>query len=139
VAEHVQPLVGILPRECDASTFEGFSVAVTGPRPPEFFAPGTQRSSVNDWRRLFQPMRPSHVHHVAIAVPHQLHSRERMVPTEVHATDAWPVRREVSLVDGELRLLDRKDSTRTENWYPLGSGFQFVLRVAGDDGLLFMV
>src|SRR5262245_41325201 len=33
----------------------GFSIAVTGPSPAQLFAPGSQRSGVNDWRGFFQP------------------------------------------------------------------------------------
>lgn len=55
---------------------------------------------MDNWRGLAHPMRLRDIHNVRITIPDQLNSRERMVPTEIHATDAWPV-------FGELAMLNR--------------------------------
>src|SRR5262245_13664712 len=59
-------------------------------------------------------MRANHMHSVAIAIPNDLHSRERVVPAEVHAADARPVGWEISVFNGNCFLCDGKDSARTQ-------------------------
>src|SRR5262245_54194793 len=79
------------------------------------------------------------IHNVSIAVPYQFNSCEWMVPAKVHAPDARPVWWEVAMVDCNLRLLDWKDATTSENGYSLGSGFEFMGWIAGNDFLFFIV
>lgn len=59
-------------------------------------------------------MRAPNINSVCIAVPNQLHSRERMIPLEVHAADTGPVRREIAIVDGNGFFRDGKYSTRAQ-------------------------
>src|SRR5262245_44548856 len=71
--KHVETLVGILPRECDASAFESLAVPISGPTPAQFAAPRTQRSGMFNWRCLPYPIRPRNINSVRIAVVDQFH------------------------------------------------------------------
>src|SRR5262245_40845118 len=119
--QHVEALVAILRSQGHACTFKGLSVAVSRPRPAEFLPPSTKRRSVNNRSCFFHPIRLRNINSVRIAVPNQFHSRERMVPTEVHAADARPVCWEIEVVDCEGFFRDREDPARTEGWNPFRS------------------
>src|SRR5262245_44377990 len=84
-------------------------------------------------------MRAANVDSVRIAIPNQLHSRERMVPAEVHAADAWPVRRKISLLNRKCFLRDGKDSTRAKYWNSFDASLGLVCRVTRNDCFLLIV
>ena len=54
---------------------------------------------------------------VCISVPDQFDRRERVIPSEIHPTDAWPVSREIALLAGEHFFGDGKDAARTQCWH----------------------
>src|SRR5512132_1698728 len=100
--EHVEALGSVLIGERHASAFQRFASAVTRPGPRQFLAPGAKRGGVNDGRSLSQPMGLADIHNVRIAIPDQFDSSEWVVPAKVNATNARPVRRKLSMIDGEF-------------------------------------
>src|SRR5262245_43351850 len=84
-------------------------------------------------------MGPADINYVAVAIPDNFNSSEGMIPTEVHSPNARPVRREITVIDGNLRLLDRKYSATPQDRNALCPGFQFMRGITGNNGFLFVV
>src|SRR5262249_37830968 len=110
LVQHVQALLLILAHQRNARALQRLASTISRPRPQEI-APGTYCCSVQHRRCLTQPMRLRHINRVAIAIPHQLDSRERVIPAKVHAADSWPWARELALLDGDGFLGHREDAT----------------------------
>src|SRR5262249_27803839 len=94
--------------------------------------------SVLNRARLFQAMTPSHVNSVGVAVPDQLDRGEGVVPAEIAATDAGPVRGEVAMLANNPFFLDREDATAAQDGDALSAGLKFVFGITGDNPLLLV-
>src|SRR5215467_8695449 len=104
--EHIQPLRFVLFSERNASTLQRFSLAISGPGPPKILSPRSDCRGVLNRRRLFQPVHSAHINGIGVAVPDQLDGSERVIPAEIHPTNARPMTREITVLDCDLDLLD---------------------------------
>src|SRR5262249_32291691 len=136
-AQHVEALLTILIGKRDAGAFQRFSLAIARPGPAQVSAPSPDCSGVLDRRRFLQAMASGDVYGVAIAVPDEFDRSERMVPTEIHATNAGPVARKVAVFASNLCFFDWEDPAGAQNWYALCAGLQLVLGIRRYDPLLF--
>src|SRR5262245_44412702 len=92
---------------------------------------------MNDRRCLAHSVTARYVNRVGVAVPHKLHGREWMVPTEVHAADARPMPRKLARLAGDRLLRNREDATGAKCRHALRARLALMRRVARDDlGLL---
>src|SRR5262245_31171819 len=92
---------------------------------------------MDDGRCLANAVAPRYVDRIGVAVPHKLHGRERMVPTEIHAADARPMPRKVARLAGDDLLRNREDATGAKCRHALRARLALMRRVARDDlGLL---
>ena len=86
---------------------------------------------------FLEAMRSGHVHNIGISVPNQFHGSEGMVPSEVAATNAWPMSREIAMLANNLTFLNREDSPTSEDWDSFCAGFKFMFRITRYNPLLF--
>src|SRR5262249_16508025 len=106
--EHIEALLTILIGKGDAGAFQRFSLAISWPTPAEIAAPCPDWSGVFDRRRFLQAMASGDVYGVAVAVPDEFDGGEGVIPAEIHATNAGPVTRKVTVFADNLGFLDRE-------------------------------
>ena len=76
---------------------------------------------------------------IGVTIPGELDRRERMVPAEVHSTDARPMRGNIPMLDGNSLFRDREDAARPEDWDSFCASFSFVFWITRYDPLFFSV
>src|SRR6516164_6495749 len=115
--QHLEALRSVLIRKRLAGAFQRLASTIPWPRPRQLLAPQFERCRVNDGGCLADAIAFRDVDGVCISVPDQFDRRERVIPSEIHPTDAWPVSREIGLLAGEHFFGDGKDAARTQCWH----------------------
>src|SRR5215831_13443940 len=111
--EHLKALRTILIRKRLAGALQRLAATIPWPRPRQFLAPQFECCRVNDGGGFSDAVAFAYVNGICVSVPNQFDRRERMVPTKIHSTDAWPVAGEIALLGGEQFFGDGKDAART--------------------------
>src|SRR5262247_3148825 len=117
LVQHLKALRSVLIRKRLAGAFQRLASAISGPRPRQFLAPQFERCRVNDGGRLPNAITFRDVDGIGISVPDQFNRRKRVLPSEIHPADAWPVSWEIGLLAGEHFFSDGKDAARTQGWH----------------------
>src|SRR5262249_51877517 len=126
LVQHLEALRSVLIRKRLAGAFQRLASAIPWPRPRQTLAPQFERCRVNDGGCLADAIAFRDVDGVCISVPDQFDRRERVIPSEIHPTDAWPVSREIGLLAGEHFFGDGKDAARTQGWHAFRARLAFM-------------
>ena len=68
---------------------------------------------MNNGCHLADAVRLGYIDGVGVAIPYQLNRRKGMIPTEIHAADTRPVRREFAICGHDAATLLRSYAKRT--------------------------
>src|SRR5215831_20067182 len=93
---------------------------------------------MNDSGRLAHAVTFGDVDGVRVSVPNQFDRRKRMIPTEIHSTNAWPIARKISSLAGNQFLSDGENAAAAERRNTLCACLALMRRIARDD-LLFLL
>src|SRR5262245_28910795 len=138
LVQHLEALRSVLIRKRLAGAFQRLASAIPWPRPRQVLAPQFERCRVNDGGCLADAIAFRDVDGVCISVPDQFDRRERVIPSEIHPTDAWPVSREIALLAGEHFFGDGKDAARTQCWHASRARLALVRGIARGNLLLLL-
>src|SRR5262245_31624665 len=120
LVQHLETLRSVLIRKRFARTLQRLASAIPWPRPRQVLAPQFERCRVNDGGCFANAIAFRDVDGVCISVPNQFDRRERVLPPEIHPTNAWPMAGEIGLLAGEHFFGDGKDAARTQGRNALG-------------------
>src|SRR5262245_54990995 len=139
LVQHLETLRSVLIRKRLARTLQRLAAVIPWPRPRQTLAPQFERCRVNDGGCLADAIAFRDVDGVCISVPDQFDRRERMLPSEIHPTNAWPMAREIGLLAGEHFLGNGEDAARTQRRNALGARLALMRRIAGGNLLLLLI
>src|SRR5262249_53421650 len=80
----------------------------------------------------------AHINGVRVSVPNQFDRRERVIPSEIHPTDARPMAGEIGLLAGKHLFSDGEDAARAQGWYAFRERLAFMRRIRGGDPLFLL-
>src|SRR5262245_21336285 len=138
LVQHREALRSVWIRKRLACPLQRLASAIPWPRPRQPRAPQFERCRMDDGSRLANAVAFCDVDGICISVPDHLNRRERMLPSKIHAADAWPVPREFGLLAGDHFLGDRKDAARTQCWHAFRARLAFMRRIARRNRLLLL-
>src|SRR5262245_22973029 len=138
LVQHLKALRSVLIRKRLAGALQRLASAISGPRPRQVLAPQFERCGVDDGGRLANAVAFRDVDGVCISVPNQFDRRKWVLPSEIHATDARPVPRELGLLAGDHFLGDGKDAARAQCWHAFRARLTLVRRTACRNLLLLL-
>src|SRR5262249_52317084 len=135
LVQHFEALRSVLIRKRLAGAFQRLAATITWPRPRQSLAPQSERCRMNDSGCLADAIAFRDIDGVCISVPDQFARRERVLPPEIHPTNAWPMAGKIGLLAGEHFFGDGKDAARNA----LGARLALVRGIAGGNLLLLLI
>src|SRR5262249_20975143 len=138
VVQHLKALRSVLIRKRLAGAFQRLASTIPWPRPRQSLAPQSERCRMNDSGCLADAIALAHINRVRVSVPDQFDRRERVIPSEIHPTDARPMTGEIGLLAGKQLFGDGKDAARTQRRNALGARLAFMRCIAGGNLLLLL-